>query len=811
MPDRLADLIASNALNGIDFIEIANPEQTWLRVHFLNTVAVDTTLAPINPITIAGGESVPSVPVLAIAATDWSVDEQGRPLLSLHTPFRGDFSFYRLTISSFVLDPYYASVSFTFKAGCPSNLDCAPPADCELPPTGGPVIDYLAKDFASFRGALLDYSATAYPAWVERDEPDVGIVLAELLSAVGDDLSYLQDRIAAESSLATATQRLSAVKHARLVDYDARPANSARALVQIDVSSGLVPSGIVIEAPQPDGGKLAFELGDGLVDADTGELRTGPLRVDPRWNRFDYSAAPTPRILPYLWDDSQECLPAGSTQLWIAGHGFAFPVGDPQLGTVGIPLLIDTQAPSAADQPTREVVHLTGAIEETDPLYGRPITRLVWDATEALTSEHALDRTMLAGNLVNASQGQRYTETFVVDPDPDSANAGLAAVVRTGPDSGCGDPAPVHLHTLTAGRLAWLPDPAVRDDPALLPEIHVLQRPTEVGDLPLTWRWRRSLLDADLFESAYTVDPVSYRDIRPDQAHGLPWWEYDGDGGDSVRFGTGTFGQRPAVGSTYDVTYRVTAGLAGNVAADSITTVPLELSGVVFSATNPFAAVGGLDEETLEHVRASAPYAFRARQFRAVRAEDYDKTAEELSWVLDAGTAMRWTGSWLTVFTTAQPTTTEEMTLAEHTQLIQLLGRRRVAGYEVYTPDPRYVGLDLIVVVCARSWALRGEVEAAVRDELSSGNRCDGTPGFFKPGQLRFGMPLERSKLEAAIQRAVGVDGVVRIDYRRRGYVPDFVVMPETVTVASDEIILVDNDPSRPERGSIRFVVEGGK
>ena len=51
----------------------------------------------------------------------------------------------------------------------------------------------------------------------------------ELLAAVGDDLSYLQDRIAAEATLATATQRRSVVRHARLVDYEPRPATSARA------------------------------------------------------------------------------------------------------------------------------------------------------------------------------------------------------------------------------------------------------------------------------------------------------------------------------------------------------------------------------------------------------------------------------------------------------------------------------------------------------------------------------------------------------------------------------------------------------
>jgi predicted phage baseplate assembly protein len=533
------------------------------------------------------------------------------------------------------------------------------------------------------------------------------------------------------------------------------------------------------------------------VDRDTGELLTGPLGVDPRWNRG---------ITPYWWDDSQTCLAAGTTEMWVRGHGFGFQVGDPQLSTTGTALLIDTAAASPADPPTRQIVHLTGAVPERDNLLGVDVTHLSWDATEALTAAHDLTRTTLAGNLVPAVEGRRFAERFVIDPDPTSLDAPRAAVTRTGPDVGCGDASPIHLHTLEQGRLAWLG----RDD-AVIPELCVVELPAEAGDLPRTWRWRHSLLDADAFEAAYTIDPVAYRDLRTDRTQGLPWFEYDGDEADSVRFGDGSFGARPPSGTTYEVVYRVTAGALGNVAADSITKVPHEWSSVVLRASNPFIAVGGLDKESIEHVRASAPQDFRARQFRAVRAEDYDRAARELAWVLDSGTAMRWTGSWLTVFNTAQPAGHPEPTTAERTQLIHLLGRRHIAGYEVYTAEPRHVGLDLLVTVCAHAWALRGEVAAAVLAELGTEPMGDGHLGFFAPGRWRFGRPLERSLLEAAVQRANGVEGVLRIDYRRRGYVPDLVPMPEVVTVAPDEIIRVDNDPSMPDHGSVRVVVEGGK
>lgn len=811
MTDRLAALLKSPALNGIDFVEIADDAQTTLVVHFLNTVPVSGTLIGPSPVTVSGGESVPAVRVLPVGEpADWSTDDAGRPLLRLRTATPGDFSTYRLRIASTVLDAYYAEVPFSFKARCPCELDCrCVPDPCPAAAAARPAIDYLAKDFHSFRQALLEYSATAYPSWVERSEADLGMTLLELLAATGDDLSYLQDRIAAEGSLTTATQRRSVVRHARLVDYEPRPATSARALIQVDVASGPLPAGTVLSARAPDGRPVFFELGGGMIDPATGDLADAPLAVDGRWNAG---------IEPYWWDDRDRCLPAGATSVWVRGHGFGFPVEDHSTGRPGLALLIDTKGPGPLDPPVRQVVHLTEAVEDTDHLLlGARVTRLSWAAHEALARDHDLTRTHLAGNLVPATEGRRYTERFVIGPPgPGAAAPGVTqAVARVGPNASCGDPRPVHAHTLTRGRLAWLTDPG-REVPEAeqrpLPEIH-LRELTREGAGGRPWRWRRRLLDAAPFERAFTVDPVRYTDLRTGAAGptGSPCWEYDGDDADTVRLGDGVFGDRPVPGTVFEVTYRVSDGARGALAADTITGFEPAMKGLLLSATNPFPAVGAADAEPLDEVRRNAPYAFRARQLRAVRAEDYDTAAGELDWVRDAGTAFRWTGSWLTVFTTAQPHRAGPAGSGERARLLELLNRRRTAGYEVYGLPPRYADFDLVVTVCAQPWAFRGEVSAAVAVELGTGPRADGQSAFFAHGRFRFGVPLERSAVEAAAQRALGVRGVVSVRYRRRGLAAAFAPMPETVDVGRDEIVRVDNDPGSPERGSLRIVVEGGK
>ncbi len=292
-------------------------------MHFLNANAV-----AVSQMSITGGETIPTV---AIVSSDtpaaWSVDADGRPIFRIDVAEPGDFSNYTLTLISPALDRYYQSVQFSFKALCDSDLDCEP-IEPPCPPESGdkPNIDYLAKDFNSFVGALSDFSALRYPDWHERSEADFGVMFMELLASAADDLSYMQDRIYAESSLDTATQRRSIVRHARLVDYEPRPATIARVLLQFTVTGMQpVPSGIVARAIGADGQAVDFETGTGLIDPQTGVLQNPIFPTSFRWND----------ITPYYWADEQRFLPAGATSLWVTDHGRGF--------YEGMALLIDTQ------------------------------------------------------------------------------------------------------------------------------------------------------------------------------------------------------------------------------------------------------------------------------------------------------------------------------------------------------------------------------------------------------------------------------------------------------------------------------------
>ena len=786
--NRIQFLLQSASLNGIDFVEIPNPGVPVLLVHFLNIVALTGTVT--NPL-ITGGETVPTIGVNPINdATDWSFDPEGRPILQLTAQAVGDFSFYTLSLSSPKLDQYYYSTVFSFRPNCNTNLDCDAPAP-PCPPLEGnpPPIEYLAKDFLSFRQALLDFSALRYPEWQERAEADFGMMFLEALSGMADDLSYTQDRVAAEATLQTATQRRSIVRQARLVDYEPRPATSSTVMLQFNVAAGAVaiPAGMQVTGVTPGGLTVVFETGNGLADKST-------YPVNSKWNK---STITPESIVPYIWDASQVCLEAGSSAMWVAGHGYGF--------TVGMPLLIDTTAQIPSDPPTREIVHIVTVAEQTDELLGNPVTYFTWDAGEKLQQSHDLTRTLVAGNLIPATQGARFTDTFAILTPPAASPFMPLAVVRTGPNSTPASFAPMYLRTLANTPLAWL---APDGETSPTPEILLMGQPA--SGPPVRWPWYVNLLETKQYDAGFTLDRASYVPIAKN-SDGIIAYDYDGDSGDTIRFGDQDFGTVPDPGTVFQVTYRTTSGAAGNLAADAITGFNPVTAPNIVSVTNPFAATGGADQEPALTVQRLAPHAFHVNRYNAVMASDYAAAAQTLPWVERAGTVFRWTGSWLTVFTTADPEGSEQISSAQQQQLIQLLNRRRLAGYESYCPAPVYVSVDLEVFVCAMPTVFNADVQAAVQTALSAAKNADGTTGFFYVDNFTFGQPLESSALEAAIQNAYGVAGVHQILYRQRCIIADYTPLPDEVTIQPNQILRVDNDPSRPERGSLRVYVDGGK
>lgn len=177
------------------------------------------------------GRVVRAVHVEVAAARAGRYDE-----LVVHLDRLGDRSPYEVELAGVQdLDPRYARAAFTFAGDCGEESDCGATVPCPPGEEDPAVIDYLAKDYASFRRLILDRLALTSPAWTDRQIPDLGVTLVELLAYVGDQLSYRQDAVATEAYLNTARLRTSVRRHLRLVDYRMHDGCNARTWVHLEV------------------------------------------------------------------------------------------------------------------------------------------------------------------------------------------------------------------------------------------------------------------------------------------------------------------------------------------------------------------------------------------------------------------------------------------------------------------------------------------------------------------------------------------------------------------------------------------------
>jgi hypothetical protein len=188
-------------LNGIRYLEVSSCQRR-LDVHFVHSLDL-VPAAPLQVVNveIRGGVRVRDPQVTSISWTD--------TVLSVNVATPGDFSTYTLSLVANAgvgtppagIDPALAQIEFRFKVDCPSDFDCKPTDNCIPEPATAPVINYLARDYVSFRRLMLDRLTALMPNWRERNPADLWVTLAEAMAFRGDELSYYQDAVTTEACL----------------------------------------------------------------------------------------------------------------------------------------------------------------------------------------------------------------------------------------------------------------------------------------------------------------------------------------------------------------------------------------------------------------------------------------------------------------------------------------------------------------------------------------------------------------------------------------------------------------------------------
>jgi len=848
---RLRVVKRAGKLNGIDYLEVASsgPVQRTLLVRLL---LKPSTPIKASEVAIEGGERIPTVKVewVALAADGLPTGEDPAIIAGLDQPDRvlvirtaeaGDFSYYTLRIGADKFDPMLNRVEFTFKVDCAGGFDCRVDCRCSRAPEKVPELDYLAKDYQSFRRMLLDRLSLVTPRWRERNPADLGVMLVELLAYAGDRLSYRQDAHATDAYLGTARSRVALRRHARLVDYRMHDGCSARVLLQFKVPPGAavkLPSRTRVwskvedlprvlapedEKAAANAGALAFETVD-----------TAVLYADHHEFRF------------YTWGDQNCCLPAGTTSATLAGDHPALKAGD---------ILIL----ASPDRSLRHAVRLTQVTSSEDPSGGHfkevedddpvPVTEVNWDARDALPFDLRIDSGVSTdpvavawGNIVVADHGmlardddlgtvqtRRFRPRLRYAPLTRSVPVNPVVVATADGDAAVQTALDQHKNSqLVRG---WLGRQGIAlpslsfvvrgadgewsvSDGVTMARITLLDNgKLRVTGRPMAATWVTEAAPA-------LARPAIELTGTPPAGVGVAWkpqWDLLGsgpgttefvvetehDGRVYLRFGDGEeergHGRRPELGTAFVARYRVGNGLAGNIGGESI--FHLEQGCPAVEVNNPMPAAGGREQETADEVRRDAPEAYLVQE-RAVTPADWAEVATRDAQIQRAAATWRWTGSWHTVFLTVDRLGGVGVDAGFEKEQRARLERYRLAGYDLELDAPRYVPIELGLHICVGAAHLRSEVRRDVLDAVTT---------LFDADRLTFAQPLYLSPIYAAVQAVPGVESVDITVFRRQHNVVVSGLDSGVLTMGRLEIARLDNNPNFPERGVVSLTAGGGR
>jgi hypothetical protein len=475
--NRKAAVLANPSLNlnGIDYLEVLDhdalaldsPRQQTLLVHCLNGLNLGTSQSPLTPanVMIEGGESITNIGIEwvslasapppqanALEKAYFSKLPNPASILVVRTNKAGDFSTYTFRLVNGAsqalgdpfevtevlagFDPQLAAVQFSFKVECGPSFDCQPqPPNCVPAVATPPSINYLAKDYGSFRQIMLDRLSQLLPDWNPSNEADLGVALAELIAYVGDNLSYQQDAIATEAYLETARSRVSLRRHAVLVDYHVHDGCNARAWVVLQVAGNpgnqiFLNHTLTRFYAYAPGMPASLAVGSGNEEA---ALLAGVKVFEPMQDALLYPEHN--QICFYTWGETNCCLPQGATEATLRGSY-------PNLQPADVLIFQEVKGPGTGNQADADIRHrcavrLTQVATQdakgnplVDPLFldknGKPIavTEIQWSQEDALpfpvcnSSEYldsngnpqtVTDVSVVFANVVLADQGLSFS------------------------------------------------------------------------------------------------------------------------------------------------------------------------------------------------------------------------------------------------------------------------------------------------------------------------------------------------------------------------------------------------------------------
>ncbi|TMB11274.1 MAG: putative baseplate assembly protein, partial [Deltaproteobacteria bacterium] len=229
-----------------------------------------------------------------------------------------------------------------------------------------------------------------------------------------------------------------------------------------------------------------------------------------------------------------------------------------------------------------------------------------------------------------------------------------------------------------------------------------------------------------------------------------------------LTFGDGRKGWVPPVArDSIKCEYRLGGGVAGNVGANTLTVLKQSIA-FVQNVTNPFAAQGGADPESIEEAKRRGTFAIKNRD-RAITAEDYESLALAASRrVARAKCVQASDGSISLLLVPKAERGNGDARAIPSRDLIDrvasYIDKRRLITARVNVGKPKLMPVSLELTISLKAGATADRVKADVKEKvktllnpLHGGPKGEGWP---------FGRAVGKADLYPVVE---GVDGVDRI------------------------------------------------
>jgi hypothetical protein len=625
-------------------------------------------------------------------------------------------------------------------------------------------IDYMAKDYASFRNALLDLIPRKIPQWKDKSEADIGIMLIELFSYIADELSYFQDRVANEAFLRTAKARSSVSNHLSLIDYHMHNALSANAFIKFEVNekkSAIIPAGFQISTLPQRGrvgeaaGIIIFEtLQDQLVDVAYNAIYVKKINNNNSYDDVNPSAELKGRypklakgqyVLFFQDDRSKEEKEDEEDKKHTLKEKRAREGEEEKSGR------LKEREQRLTNLIMRQVVLVKLAedskiIDDDDG--NNSTTLITWEKSRGSGNEYPKlahggnTKIFCCANILNANHGRTIRSEVLKQKDHKVSKF------------------------LFTSKEAPLTFTSASDSPIPM-EARSSLKVWVNGEL---WEETDSLLKCAPFDQKFSIS-------------------IDENGYGTILFGDGKFGLKPGDDSLIEVEYRVGNGSIGNVGDYTLTQFdlpqnsPALIKEIIESVTNPLPATGGRDMESMDDARIAGPKSLKDLE-RAVTLKDYEDLVmrEFQNEITNAKARFVYTGSWDAVFVSVD-VKGDRNRRGVYSDLFdrirKYLNRIKMIGYDVQVEDAKYVPIEIALDVFLKRNFDSKIVRERVRSSLTSKDSkvviavSNRSRGLFHPDNFTFGDPVYASKIYEVLKNTSEVKyGIIRT-FRRRHHDDD--------------------------------------